>query len=412
MENFASQSLKMNHKFIKHFDTLCASEASFKSTTKPHKIPIVASSTFEFESIEQGIEIFQHQPGEHVYSRYGNPTIEAVAQKIADLEMFGSDKPSYGLLCSSGMAAIHTVIQSILKSGDSIITQGNLYGGTTEQFIKIFSKNQIQTLIVDFTDVDSIKNSLSKASGNKLIYIETPANPTLQCIDIRAMANIAHQYDCLLIVDNTFATPYLQQPLLLGADVVIHSTTKYLHGHGTSTGGAIVCKEEKLFRAFWETLKLVGSTSNPFDAWVINLGMKTLALRMNKQCENAMILAERLSQLEQIQKIHYPGLPSDVNHAIASKQMKAFGAMLSFEVGSKSEDAIHFVNKLKLCKIAPSLGETDSMILHPATMSHLRVPIETRLKYGITDSLIRLSVGAEHVDDIFEDIEQAINKSF
>ncbi len=398
----------MNHKFMKHFDTLCASEASFKSTTKPHKIPIVASSTFEFESIEQGIEIFQHQPGEHVYSRYGNPTIEAVAQKIADLEVFGSDIPSFGLLCSSGMAAIHTVIQTLLHSGDTIVTQGNLYGGTTEQFNKIFSKHQIQTAVVDFTDAESIQNSLSGASGNKVIYIETPANPTLQCIDIRAIADIAHQNNCLLIVDNTFATPYLQQPLLLGADVTVHSTTKYLHGHGTSTGGAIVCKQEKLFKSFWETLKLVGSTSNPFDAWVINLGMKTLALRMNKQCGNALILAERLSQLKPIHKIHYPGLVTDVNHPIASKQMKAFGAMLSFEVGTNSEDAIQFVNKLQLCKIAPSLGETDSMILHPATMSHLRVPIETRLKYGITDSLIRLSVGAEHVDDIFTDIEQAL----
>lgn len=399
----------MNHKFMKHFDTLCASEASFKSTTKPHKIPIVASSTFEFESIEQGIEIFQHQPGEHVYSRYGNPTIEAVAQKIADLEVFGSDIPSFGLLCSSGMAAIHTVIQTLLHSGDTIVTQGNLYGGTTEQFNKIFSKHQIQTAVVDFTDAESIQNSLSGASGNKVIYIETPANPTLQCIDIRAIADIAHQNNCLLIVDNTFATPYLQQPLLLGADVTVHSTTKYLHGHGTSTGGAIVCKQEKLFKSFWETLKLVGSTSNPFDAWVINLGMKTLALRMNKQCGNALILAERLSQLNPIHKIHYPGLVTDVNHPIASKQMKAFGAMLSFEVGTNSEDAIQFVNKLQLCKIAPSLGETDSMILHPATMSHLRVPIETRLKYGITDSLIRLSVGAEYVDDIFTDIEQALD---
>ena len=399
----------MNHKFMKHFDTLCASEATIKSTTKPHKIPIVASSTFEFESIEQGIEIFQNQPGEHVYSRYGNPTIEAVAQKIADLEVFGSDLTGFGLLCSSGMAAIHVVVQSLLQHGDTIITQGNLYGGTTEQFNRVFSKHQIKTQIVDFDNPDSIITLIQNTGGNKIIYIETPANPTLQCIDIQVISKIAHQNNCLLIVDNTFATPCLQQPLLLGADIVVHSTTKYLHGHGTSTGGAIICKEDKLFKQMWETLKLVGSTSNPFDAWTINLGIKTLALRMNKQCENAMNLALKLSQLNQINKIHYPGLESDSNHTIASKQMKAFGAMLSFEVGTKSEEAIRFANKLKLCKIAPSLGETDSMILHPATMSHLRVPIDIRLKYGITDSLIRLSVGAEHVDDIYGDIEQALS---
>lgn len=409
MENFAFKLSKMDRKFIKHFDTLCATEAAFGLTTKPHKIPIVASSTFQFENIEQGIEIFQHQPGSHVYTRYGNPTIEAVAQKIADLEVFGSSQNGFGLLCSSGMAAIHTVAQTLLKHGDTIFTQGNLYGGTTEQFNRIFSKHEISTRIVEFSDLNLLHDTIQKTGGNKIIYIETPANPTLQCIDIEALANVAHQNNALLIVDNTFATPCLQQPLLLGADVVVHSTTKYLHGHGTSTGGAIICKNEHLFKQFWETQKLVGSNSNAFDAWLVNLGMKTLALRMNKHCENAMTLATKLSGLQGINKIHYPGLANDPNHPIASKQMKAFGAMLSFEVGQSAEDAIRFANKLKLCKIAPSLGETDSMILHPVTMSHLKVPRETRLKYGITDALIRLSVGIEHADDIFSDIEQAIN---
>jgi methionine-gamma-lyase len=398
----------MDHKNIKHQDTLCALEAKVNATTKPHKIPIVASSTFQFESIEQGIEIFKHQPGAHVYTRYGNPTIEAVADKIAQLEVFGSDLTGYGLLCSSGMAAIHNVIQTLLEPGSSIITQGNLYGGTTEQFQRIFLKNGIQTISQDLSDLDSLEDALRITRGTKLIYLETPANPTLQCLDIQKIALLAQRYDSKLVVDNTFATPYLQQPLVLGADVVIHSTTKYIHGHGVSTGGAIICKEELLFKQIWETLKLVGTNSNAFDAWLINLGMKTLALRMKAQCDNALYLANKLSTLTQIHKINYPGLPSDPNHAIASKQMKAFGAMLSFEVGSTSEDAIRFANKLKLCTIAPSLGETDSMILHPVTMSHLKVLHETRLKYGITDSLIRLSVGIEHAEDIYNDICQAL----
>lgn len=399
----------MNHKFIKHLETLCATETASISTTKPHKIPIVASSTFEFESIEQGIEMFKEQPGPHVYTRYGNPTVEAVAQKIAFLEVFGSDQTAHGLLCSSGMAAIYTVIQSLLQQGDTIFTQGNLYGGTTEQFNKIFSKHGIKTEIIDLTDLGLLDQLISNTAGNKIVYIETPANPTLQCLDIREISNAAHRNGCLLIVDNTFATSYLQQPLLIGADVVVHSTTKYLHGHGVSTGGAIICKEENIFRQFWETLKLVGSNSNAFDAWLINLGLKTLAIRMDKQCENALQLALKLTELPQIHKINYPGLKTDSNYKVATKQMKAFGAMLSFEVGITSENAIQFANKLKLCKIAPSLGETDSMILHPATMSHMKLPMDLRLKYGITDSLIRLSVGIEHVDDIFSDIEQALS---
>jgi methionine-gamma-lyase len=398
----------MDHKFIKHQDTLCAVEPAFNATTKPHKMPIVASSTFQFESIEEGIEIFKQQPGSHVYSRYGNPTIEAVAQKIADLEVFGSHEQAYGVLCSSGMAAIHTVIQSLLKHGDTIITQGNLYGGTTEQFTKIFSKHNIRTTIVELSDLSAIYEALNSAHGNKLIYIETPANPTLQCLDIRAISKIAREKQSILVVDNTFATPCLQQPLLMGADVVVHSTTKYLHGHGISTGGAVICKQENLFKQFWETMKLVGTNSNAFDAWFINLGLKTLSLRMNKQCKNAMSLAMKLSELPQIKKVNYPGLESDPNHFIAKNQMRAYGAMLSFEVGNSAGDAIRFANKLKLCKIAPSLGETDTMILHPATMSHMKLPVETRLKYGITDSLIRFSVGIEHVDDIYDDIMQAL----
>ncbi|MBK9221396.1 MAG: aminotransferase class I/II-fold pyridoxal phosphate-dependent enzyme [Saprospiraceae bacterium] len=398
----------MNSKPFKHLESLCAAEAKIRITTQPHKIPLFASSAFKFESIEDGIEIFKNQPGSHVYTRYGNPTIEAVAQKIANLEVFGSDLAAFGLLTSSGMAAIHLTIQTILKPGDSILTQGNLYGGTTELFNKVFGPQNINIEIIDFGALDNLEQSISNLKVQPVIFIETPTNPTLQCIDILKVCQIVHKYKGLVIVDNTFATPVIQQPILLGADVVIHSTTKFLHGHGVSTGGAIVTSNENLFKAIWETQKLVGSNSNTFDAWLVNIGLKTLVLRMEKQSENALQLAHYLSKHPKINKVHYPGLPNDTNHQLAKRQMKKFGAMLSFEVGSEYQDAIYFANRLNHCALAPSLGETDTMVLHPASMSHLKIPIETRLKYGITDNLIRFSVGIENIEDIIDDIEQAL----
>ncbi|HEX5626015.1 MAG TPA: aminotransferase class I/II-fold pyridoxal phosphate-dependent enzyme, partial [Saprospiraceae bacterium] len=359
-------------------------------------------------SIEEGVEIFKNQPGSHVYTRYGNPTIEAVAQKIADLEVFGSTKTGYGLLTSSGMAAIHVACQSYLRPGDRILTQGNLYGGTTELFQKIFAPQQIQIEIADLDDLQKVEERLKTGTAQTIIYLETPSNPTLQCLDVQALSETAHAYGCKVIVDNTFATPVLQQPLLLGADLVIHSTTKYLHGHGVSTGGAIVCTEAETHFKLWETMKLVGSNSNAFDAWLINLGMKTLALRMERQSQNAFALARFLSTHPKIGKVHYPGLPQHPEHPIALKQMKAFGAMLSFEIGNSAEDAIHFANRVQLFAMAPSLGETDSMIIHPATMSHSKMDPHLRKKYHITDHLIRMSVGLENIEDLLLDIRTAL----
>ncbi len=394
---------------FKHLESLCASEAKIQTTTPAHKIPIVASSAFKFNSIEEGIEIFKNQPGEHVYTRYGNPTIEAVAQKIADLEAFGLDFPAFGLLSSSGMAAINLTIQTLLNPGDRIITQGNLYGGTTELFLKIFGKQQIETIISDFSNLEELQNLKSADPKRKtLIYIETPANPTLQCFNLEAIGKACQNLGYYFVVDNTFATPILQQPLRFQADVVVHSTTKYLHGHGTSTGGAIITRDRNLHKQIWETLKLTGSNSNPFDAWMINLGLKTLSIRMLKQSENALQLATKLEQLPKIKRVFYPGLASNKSHVLALKQMKAYGAIVSFEVGDTLDEAIRFCNALKHCAIAPSLGETDTMILHPATMSHLKIPVDQRLKYDIKDSLIRFSIGLEHVDDILADIEQAL----
>lgn len=394
---------------FKHIDSVCASEPKLQVFTQSHKSPLYLSSTFQFESVEQGIDIFQHQPGHHVYTRYGNPGLEAVAQKIADLETFPYPGTASGILTSSGMAAIHVAIQSLLDPGDVLITQGNLYGGTTELFEKVVKKSGIQLEIIDLRNVERVEKVLQEYHGRKkCLFLETPSNPTLSCLDLKSLVGLSKNYHAFTIVDNTFATPILQKPILMGADMVIHSTTKYLHGHGLSTGGVVVIKNPSLHhQKVWEVMKLTGCNSNPFDAWLINLGLKTLALRIRQQSHTAQCLAEALNGEAAFNMVNYPGLPNSPNHAIASTQMELFGAMISFEVGRNQEDAIAFCNKLKLCSIAPSLGETDTMVLHPASMSHVKVPKDVRLYYGITDNLVRLSVGLENPEDILDDILQA-----
>lgn len=399
----------MDQRFSK-FETLCAQDPKVSKTTEAHKSPIYANSTFKFNTVEEGVDIFLNQPGQHVYTRYGNPGIEAVAHKIAQLETCGSELNAFGQLTSSGMAALHLSIMALVKSGDRIITQGNLYGGTTELLYKIFQAQGVDIITGDVGDELFFEKQISqKWPGNTIVLLETPANPTLQCLDISDICTKSKANNAQVIVDNTFATPLLQQPLLLGADLVIHSTTKYLHGHGLSTGGVIIGIDHSLIRSkIWECMKLVGSNSNPFDAWLINIGLKTLVLRMQKQCSTAHELAYLIIQHPKIKTVFYPGLESHPSHSIAKKQMNAFGAMISFEVGETLEDAMQFCNKLKLCSIAPSLGETDTMVLHPATMSHLKVAPEIRAHYGITDNLIRMSIGLERTEDIFEDICSAL----
>ncbi len=400
----------MNQKF-NYIESLCASEAKVAKSTEAHKNPIYASSTFQFESIEQGVEIFQNQPGSHVYTRYGNPGIESIAQKIAELETFGTSLSAQGLLTSSGMAAIHIALHACLHTGDLIITQGNLYGGTTELLEKVFKPLGIKIQYLDLGILDQLEDYLKlNRDQNKVIFLETPANPSLQCLDLENICQLGKSYHAKIIVDNTFASPVLQQPFKYGADIIVHSTTKYIHGHGLSTGGALLTTDKSLFKnSIWNFMKLMGCNSNPFDAWLTGIGLKTLAVRMQKQSENALNVAQKLTGHVKIPKVNYPGLESHPSHQIAKKQMNAFGAMISFQVGTQFEDAVKFCNHLKICAIAPSLGETDTMVLHPASMSHLKVAKEIRDYYGITDNLIRMSIGLEHPQDIWTDISQALD---
>ena len=260
-------------------------------------------------------------------------------------------------------------------------------------------------------DLDKVADLLIKDEKIKLVYFETPANPTLACVDIAQLTTIAKKHKRWTAIDNTFATPYLQQPICMGVDFAIHSTTKFLNGHGNSIAGALVTSHKELVEmggSIWQAMKLVGTNCNPWDAWLLHNGLKTLALRMERHSENALGLANFLEKHEKTEKVNYCGLPSHPDYLTAKKQMKNFGGMLSFELKAGLQGGIRFMNSLKSCTLAPTLGDVDTLLLHPASMSHLNVPKETRLRNGITDGLIRVSVGIEHLDDIVGDLSQAL----
>ena len=391
------------------FGSLCVQEVGDNRTTKPHQLPIYATSSFDFQSVDEGIEIFTGQKSGHVYGRYGNPTIETVARKICMLETHNLRLEAHGIMTSSGMSAIATLLLSTLKSGDKILTQGNLYGGTTELLTKVLGPMGIETVMVNLKDLDLVESRLKADPAIQMIYFETPANPTLACVDIEALAELARKYNCFSTVDNTFCTPYLQQPFVYEVDFIIHSTTKFINGHGNSIAGILIGKDLELMKGkVWQTMKLAGTNCNPFDAWLVNNGMKTLELRMDRHSSNAMAIARFLEDHPRVSVVNYNGLKSHPDHELAKKQMKNFGGMLSFELKGGLDPSIDFMNKIKFCSLAPTLGDVDTLILHPASMSHINIPKEIRLRNGITDGLVRLSVGIESVEDIIDDLAQAL----
>lgn len=391
------------------FGSLCVHELKDQRTTTPHQLPIYATSSFEFESINQGIDVFLGNEKGHLYSRFGNPTIDTVAEKIAQLEAHNLGIATKGILFSSGMSAISTLMMAALKSGDKILTQGNLYGGTTELFSRVFGAMGIEAVRTNLKDLGKVESLLKSNPAIKMLYFETPANPTLACVDMEGLVAIAKKYNCLITADNTFCTPYLQQPFQFGVDFVVHSTTKFLNGHGNSIAGAVVGVDvDFIDTALAKTMRLVGTNCNPWDAWLINNGLKTLEVRMERHCKNAMAIAQYLEKHPLVSKVNYNGLVTHPDHSIAKKQMKDFGGMLSFELKDGLEAGKVFMNKIKFCTLAPTLGDVDTLILHPASMSHVNVPPEVRMANGISDGLIRLSVGIEDINDIIGDLEDAL----
>ncbi len=392
-----------------HFDSITAREWPDPKTTRPHILPIYATSSFDFDDIEQGIRIFAKEEVGHTYSRYGNPTVDATAAKIAALEGYGTGKETFGLMTNSGMAAVEVLAGGLLKMGDKILTQPNVYGGTTELLQKIVSKRGIEVIYTDLSNTDLVGSILAKDASIRLLYLETPANPTLACIDIEALATVANHYGRWSAIDNTFATPYLQQPLKAGVNFVLHSTTKYLNGHGNGIAGVVVGQDLDMMKnTLWNHIKLMGSNCSPFEAWLVYQGMKTLPLRMDRHSSNALFVAEQLEKNPKVSNVNYPGLKSHPDHHIAKKQMKAFGGMMSFELKDGLNGALSALNKLKFCSLAPTLGDVDTLVLHPVTSSHLKVDPDIRKKAGITDGLIRISIGIENPQDILDDLMQAI----
>jgi methionine-gamma-lyase len=381
-----------------------------------HLTPIYASSTYVFDEAEQGMRRFSGEEKGYIYGRWGNPTITEAEEKIAALESFGiADEAGNpvelkAILHASGMAALTTLMIGTLKSGDKILTHYSLYGGTQELFEKVLPPLGIEAVIVDLRDLHAAAHAMKNDSRIKMLYLETPANPTIQCVDIRELALLAKENNMIVAVDNTFATPYLQQPFQYGVDYVFHSTTKFLNGHGTAIGGVLLGKDLVHMNGhITKVHRLLGGNSNPFDAFLLTQGMKTLEVRMERHCHNAMEVAGFLEQHPAVSKVNYLGLASHPDHYTATKQMRHPGAMLSFEMKEGLEAAKKFIDKLQMCIRAVSLGTCDTLISHPASMTHYSVPKEKREQYGITDGLIRMSVGIENVKDIIMDLEQALS---
>ncbi|MFZ1533946.1 MAG: PLP-dependent aspartate aminotransferase family protein [Chitinophagaceae bacterium] len=374
-----------------------------------HQVPIYASSTYVFDNAEQGMRRFSGQEEGYIYSRWGNPTITEAEEKIVALETFGLGIEAKGILHSSGMAAISTLMLATLKPGDKILTHFSLYGGTNELVNKILPGFNITAIIEDLRDLNIAEGLLRADPAIKMLYLETPANPTIQCVDIEELSKLAKRYNCIVACDNTFATPYLQQPFKYDVDFVVHSTTKFLNGHGTAIGGILLGKDVELMKTkITKIHRTLGGNSNGFDAFLLIQGIKTLEIRMERHCHNALEVANYLETHAAVEKVNYAGLITHPDFYTALKQMKHPGPMLSFELKGGFQAGIDFMNKLKMCVRTVSLGTCDTLLSHPASMTHYSVPKEEKEKYGITNGLIRMNVGIENLQDIISDLNQAL----
>ena len=368
-------------------------------------MPIYQTSTFIFDSAEQGGRRFALEEAGYIYTRLGNPTTTVLENKIAVLE-----EGEAGVAMSSGMGAISSTLWTVLKAGDHVVTNKTLYGCTFALMCHGLTRFGIEVTFVDTSNLDEVKNAMKK--NTRVVYLETPANPNLKIVDLEALSKIAHTNpNTLVIVDNTFATPYMQKPLKLGADIVVHSVTKYINGHGDVIAGLVVTNKELADQIRFVGLKdMTGAVLGPQDAYYIIRGMKTFEIRMERHCANAKKVVEFLNKHPKIEKVYYPGLETHPGYEIAKKQMKDFGAMISFELKGGFEAGKTLLNNLKLCSLAVSLGDTETLIQHPASMTHSPYTKEEREAAGITDGLVRLSVGLENVEDIIADLEQGLEK--
>ncbi|MCU1230733.1 MAG: Cys/Met metabolism PLP-dependent enzyme [Acidobacteria bacterium] len=356
-------------------------------------VPIFQTSTYVQP------ELGRHKGYE--YARTKNPTRSAVEANLAALE-----RGKHGFCFASGMSATDTVFR-LLSSGDHVIAGENMYGGSYRLFSKVLTRYGLEFDYVDTANIDAVRKAIRP--NTKLVFLETPTNPMMTLTDIAACAEVAHAAGALVVVDNTFCSPYLQRPLELGADIVVHSTTKFLNGHSDSVGGVVILNSDEIAEKIGFLQNAVGAILSPFDSWLVLRGTKTLAVRMKRHEENGMAMANYISNHPKVKKIYYPGLADHPQHALAKKQMNGFGSMISFELGSH-ENAKKFLDRVRLCSLAESLGGVETLISHPETMTHASVPIEDRKRLGITPGLVRISVGIEDIEDLIADVENAFEE--
>ncbi len=397
------------------FSSLAVHAGHENDPLSSHLTPIYATSTFTFDTADQGMRRFAGQEPGYIYTRWGNPSFTEAEVKICAFEAFDISGPNGGplplkaFLHASGQAAMTTLFLANLKQGDKVLSHYSLYGGTHELLHKVLPPLGIDVVIADLADLNAAETAIKNNPGLRWMHLETPANPTLQCVDIEELTLLARKYGMGVSVDNTFATPYLQQPFRYGVDFVFHSTTKFLNGHGTAIGGVLIGRDIELMHTKvtkWH--RLLGGNSNAFDAFMLTLGMKTLELRMERHCHNAMEVAHYLEGHSAVAGVNYTGLASHPHYLVCAKQMRHPGPMMSIELKGGQEAGKRFIDRLRMCTRAVSLGTTDTLISHPASMSHFGLSAAERATFGITDGLIRMSIGIENVQDILNDLEQAL----
>jgi methionine-gamma-lyase len=392
----------MNTKNMR-FNTKMIHSGEFEDQFGSAAVPIYQTSTFKFKNAQHGADCFSGASDGYIYTRIANPTIRVLEKNIADLEN-GYD----GIATSSGMSAITSVYMALLSSGSHLISTASVYGPARGVLEKDFSRFGVDADFVNTADINSIRAAIKK--NTKVLYIETPSNPTMEITDIKACAELAKKHRLILVVDNTFATPYLQKPLNLGADVVLHSVTKFINGHADIVGGIVVTKEKSLYEKICHSMVYMGCNMDPHQAYLVIRGVKTLSLRVERNQENAIKVARFLESHPKIVWIKYPGLKSHLQFKLARRQMSGSGSMISFGVKGGLVAGRKLMDNVHLATLAVSLGGVETLIQHPASMTHAAVSKEEKLKAGITDDLVRLSVGIEDVNDIINDLDQALKK--
>ncbi|MCL9809365.1 trans-sulfuration enzyme family protein [Flavobacterium luminosum] len=383
-----------------HIETQIIRTQTERSQFQEHSTPLYLTSSFVFEDAEDMRASFAEEIDRNIYSRFSNPNISEFVEKVCQME--GAEE---GYAFATGMAAIYSTFAALLNSGDHIVSAGSVFGSTHTLFTKYFPKWNITTSYFDVNQPKTIESLIQP--NTKILYAESPTNPAVDIIDLELLGQIAKKHNLILIIDNCFATPYLQQPIKFGADLVIHSATKLMDGQGRVLGGVVVGNKE-LVREIYLFSRNTGPALSPFNAWVLSKSLETLPIRVEKHCENALKVAQFLETSDKVEVVKYPFLPSHPQYEVAKKQMKLGGNIVAFEVKGGIDAGRTFLNAIQLCSLSANLGDTRSIVTHPASTTHSKLSQEERLAVSITDGLVRVSVGLEHIDDIIQDLKQAL----